>query len=36
MVKTAFVAAMLSATALAFSADFIQGAETGIFMSDES
>ena len=33
--KFAFVSALLIATATAYSAEFIQGAETGIFLGDE-
>lgn len=34
--KTAFVSALLAASALAFSPEFLQGAETGIFLGDET
>jgi hypothetical protein len=34
--KTAFVSALLTASALAMSPEFLQGAETGIFLGDEA
>lgn len=36
MTRTAFVAACLAASAAAFSPEFLQGCETGIFLGDES
>ena len=34
--KTAYVSALLTASALAMSPEFLQGAETGIFLGDET
>ena len=36
MARIAFISALLVASSLAFSAEFLQGCETGIFLGDES